>query len=547
MLGVMGGETPTTLFPSLRARLSGAFIVLTASLIAPGVAAAATDSFVVSTNAGQLRGIPHAGGGAQFFGIPYAEPPLGNLRWRAPVPAKHWTGIRNADAYGAPCVQPDLGEWNRHDAALGREDCLYLNVDVPHWPAKESLPVMFWIHGGSNLGGSGAGPLYNDGTLAAHGVVVVTINYRLGIFGFLAHPALTAESAQHASGDYGLLDQILALKWVRANIAKFGGDPNNVTVFSQSAGAINTGLLMTSPLARNLFQKAIAESGTALAPPLTTLTTAEQNGIKVAALVDPEAKDESSVAALAELRKIPAEKLRTVEVSLFGAGLVGADVDGWVTPRPPAQVFSSGQEAAIPLLIGTTTREFESSATPEELRAQIDRFTGPSSPKMLALYGLASGGQGDSDPKYGGAADQWSADWLFRCPTVVEAVWHTRAHHVVYEYELDHAIPGQPFAIHSSELPYVFGYFPKTGNLAGSFGPVDVKLADLFQTYWTNFAKTGNPNSAGLADWKPFGASQNYIQFVENGAVEPAQGLRRAQCAVYREILESQWPAPRAS
>src|SRR5581483_595141 len=300
----------------------------------------------VSTNAGQLRGIPHAGGGAQFFGIPYAEPPLGNLRWRAPVPAKHWTGIRNADAYGAPCVQPDLGEWNRHDAALGREDCLYLNVDVPHWAAKESLPVMFWIHGGSNLGGSGAGPLYNDGTLAAHGVVVVTINYRLGIFGFLAHPALTAESAQHASGDYGLLDQILALKWVRANIAKFGGDPNNVTVFSQSAGAINTGLLMTSPLARNLFQKGIAESGTALAPPLTTLTTAEQNGIKVAALVDPEAKDESSVAALAELRKIPAEKLRTVEVSLFGAGLVGADVDGWVTPRPPAQVFSSGQEAA---------------------------------------------------------------------------------------------------------------------------------------------------------------------------------------------------------
>jgi para-nitrobenzyl esterase len=199
--------------PSPRSLRFSVFFILIATLIAPGIAVAAADSFVVSTSAGQLHGIPHAGGGAQFLGIPCAEPPLGNLRWRAPVPAKHWTGVRNADAYGPPCVQPDLGEWNRHDAALGREDCLYLNVDVPHWPAKEPLPVMFWIHGGSNLGGSGTGSLYNDGTLAGHGVVVVTINYRLGIFGFLAHPALTAESAQHASGDYGLMDQILALKW----------------------------------------------------------------------------------------------------------------------------------------------------------------------------------------------------------------------------------------------------------------------------------------------------------------------------------------------
>lgn len=445
--------------------------------------------------------------------------------------------MRKADAYGAPCVQPDL-KWNHEEAILGREDCLYLNVDVPHWPAKEPLPVMFWIHGGSNLGGSGTASLYNDGTLAAHGVVVVTINYRLGIFGFLAHPALTAESAQHASGDYGLLDQILALKWVHENIAKFGGDPNNVTVFSQSAGAIDTGLLMTSPLARGLFQKVIAESGTALAPPLTSLATSEQNGVKVAAFVDPQAKDTSNAVAVAALRKIPAEELLTKTVLLFREGLIGPDVDGSVIPRPPAQVFFSGQEAAIPILIGTTTREFESSAAPEELRAQIDRFAGTSSGKMLELYGLASGGHGESDPEYGSAADQWSADWLFRCPTVTEAVWHTAAHHVVYEYELDHAIPGQPFAVHSSELPYVFGYFPKTGILAGNFGPVDIELAEIFQTYWTNFAKTGKPNSTGLADWKPFGESQNYIQFLENGAVVAAQGLRHAQCTLYREILE---------
>jgi para-nitrobenzyl esterase len=297
---------------------------------------------------------------------------------------------------------------------------------------------------------------------------------------------------------------------------------------------------MTSPLARGLFQKAIAESGSALAPPLATFVIAEQQGVKVAAFVDPETKDMSSAAAIAELRKAPAEEFRTKVIPLVRAGLgVGPDLDGWVIPRPPAQVFSSGQEAAIPVLIGTTTREFESSATPEQLRAQIDRFTGAPSPKMLALYGLEGGGQGDSDPKYGGAADQWSADWLFRCPTVSEAVWHTAAHHDIYEYELNHAIPGQSFAVHSSELPYVFGYFPKSGNLAGNFGPVDVKLAELFQTYWTNFAKTGNPNSTGLADWKPFGENQNYIEFLESGAVEPAQGLRRAQCTIYLETLKA--------
>jgi para-nitrobenzyl esterase len=512
-------------------------LALTSGLGMPGAARAAADPLVVSTSAGQLRGIARSDGGAQFLGIPYAEPPVGNLRWRAPAAVRKWAGVRNADVYGAPCVQPDLGDWNRRDAGLGREDCLYLNVDVPRWPTKERLPVMFWIHGGSNMGGSGTGSLYNDGTLRGHGVVVVTINYRLGVFGFFAHPALTAESDRHASGDYGLLDQILALQWVHENIAKFGGDPDNVTVFGQSAGAMDIGMLMTSPLARGLFERAIAESGTGLAPPLTTLATAEEHGLQAATLVDPETQKASSAAALADLRAIPAEELRTKSVALLRAGLIGPDVDGWVIPRSPAEVFSSGQEAAVPVLIGTTTREFESSATPEEVRTQIDRFSGASSPKMLALYGFDRGGQGNADAEYGSAADQWSADWLFRCPTVTEAVWHTAAHHVVYEYELDHAIPGQPFAIHSSELPYVFGYFPKTGNLAGNIGPIDIKLADLIQTYWTNFAKAGDPNSAGLAEWKPFGENQNYIKFTEDGTVAPAHGLRSGPCTLYRAIL----------
>lgn len=532
-------------FPLPRSLRFSAFVfLLAAAMIAPAAAAASEGDYVVSTTAGQVRGLPRSGGGAQFHGIPYAEPPVGNLRWRAPIPAKPWTGIRDADVYGAPCVQPDLGGWNRYDAEHGREDCLYLNVNVPAWPVKKPLPVMFWIHGGANEGGSGSGGLYNDGTLADHGVVVVTINYRLGLFGFLAHPALSAESAHHASGDYGLMDQILALKWVCANIARFGGDARNITVFGQSAGAMDTGMLMTSPLARGLFQKAIAESGTPFAPPLATLAAAEQQGVKLAARIDPGATSPSSATAIAALRAIPAQELlaKAGPVVREWPG-VGPDIDHWVIPHAPARVFASGREAAIPLLIGTTTREFGSALAVEPLRAAIEQAAGALAPEALALYGLANDGQGDADHKYGSAAEQWAADSVFRCPTVAEAAWHTAAGHAVYQYELDHAIPGQPFAVHSAELPYVLGYFPKTGNISGSFGRVDFELARLIQTYWTNFARTGNPNSAPLPEWKPFGKRQNYIQFLENGAVAPAQGLRRKQAKLYREALEARWKA----
>jgi para-nitrobenzyl esterase len=199
---------------------------------------------VVRTTAGLIRGIARSNGGAQFLGIPYAEPPIGPLRWRAPVPKKSWSGVRDANAFGSSCSQPLLGgAWNRHDAEHSSEDCLYLNVITPAWPAATPVPVMLWIHGGANQGGSGSGGLYTGGTLTAHGVLIVTINYRLDIFGFFAHPELTRESPHHASGNYGLMDQILALQWVHDNIAGFGGDPNNVTVFGQSAGSIDTGIL----------------------------------------------------------------------------------------------------------------------------------------------------------------------------------------------------------------------------------------------------------------------------------------------------------------
>jgi len=258
--------------------------VITASVgvLTTAVPLRADDNLVVKTTSGDLKGKARPGGGAEFLGIPYAQPPVGDLRWREPVPMKPWTGARDATSFGAPCSQPDLGDWNRHDAENGKEDCLFLNVIVPEWPVTRPLPVMFWIHGGANEGGTASSALYKDGTLVNHGVILVTLNYRLGIFGFLAHPELTAESAHHASGNYGLMDQVLALKWVHDNIARFGGDVTNITVFGQSAGSMDTSMLMTSPLAKNMFQKAIAESGAAFTAPLLSLPAAEHQGSTLA-------------------------------------------------------------------------------------------------------------------------------------------------------------------------------------------------------------------------------------------------------------------------
>jgi para-nitrobenzyl esterase len=522
---------------------------------APAQSAASSqpDPLVVRTTAGLVRGIARAKGGAQFFGIPYAESPLGPLRWHAPVPHKSWSGVRDANAFGASCSQALLGgAWNRFDHEHSSEDCLFLNVITPAWPATKPLPVMFWIHGGANQGGSGSGSLYNDGTLLNHGVLIVTINYRLGILGFFAHPELTSESPNYASGNYGLMDQILALRWVRDNITRFGGDPNNITVFGQSAGSIDTGILMASPLARGLFQKAIGESGAPFYPVLMPFDQAQQAGEQFAASF-PALTTENPIDFL---RSVPADDLIAKAAHFeWGTPPVGPIVDGWVVPRSPDKVFKAGKEAPISLLLGTTTREFGDSESPDALRKSIQDYAGKLAPQALALYGVADNGTGVNDPLYGAASVQWNADTEFHCPITTEALWHAAAHHSTFLYELDHAIPGQEAkgALHSAELPYVFGSFPKSGNIAGNFGPVDFHLADLIEDYWTNFAKTGDPNdgsswlgsektgdsnSAGLPHWPEFDAAQLYLVFTLDGQAVTSTGpLRGPQCDLYREIL----------
>ena len=520
--------------PLLACAVSGSFVS------AASTASAQTDPLTVSVSTGKLRGLARSGGGAEFLGIPYARPPLGKLRWREPVPARPWKGVREATKFGAACVQPLLvGDWNRYDAEHSSEDCLFLNVITPAWPAAKPLPVMVWVHGGANLGGSGGGDLYNAGTLTRHGVVLVTLNYRLGVFGFLADPALSRESGHNSSGNYGLLDQILALYWVQANIAKFGGDSNNVTLLGQSAGSMDTGILMTSPDARGLFEKAIEESGAAFSPPVVPLAEAEKTG--EAALE--ELKLPAGAAGIRAMRKIPASKLleRLNTLATRWPGGFTPDVDGWVIPKSPLAVFEAGEEAPVPLLLGATSREFGGGEPVDALCAIMARQAGDLAPRALALYGLADNGPGVNDPLYGNAATQWSADMLFHCPIATEALWHARAHEPVYEYEFDRPIPGQEAqgALHSAELPYVFGYFPKTGNIGGKFTDIDLKLADEIQAYWTNFARTGDPNGPGLPAWPRLDAAQRYLDFtVEGGTVASDKPLLAAQCGLYRDWLK---------
>ena len=413
------------------------------------------------------------------------------------------------------------------------EDCLYLNVAAPEWPPKSKHPVFVWIHGGSNTAGSGEAAGFDQRTLVRRGVVLVTINYRLGALGFLVHPELARESPHHVSGNYGLMDQVAALEWVRKNIRKFGGDPRNVTAAGESAGAFDISLLMTSPLASGLFHRVIAESGAASGFNLSmTAAHAEANGRKLAAhLKAPEG------GAIRYLRTLgPREILQAAKDSTNGdrTGLQ-TSVDGYVLPKPPAVVFAQGLGARVPMITGSNAQETGGSMPSERLREAIRKTYGNLAERALKLYGLAGAGEGTTDPLYGGPGRQWTTDIEFRCPSTAQAVVHTAAGNVTYEYEFERPLPGEKATAHASELNFVFGTWGENVKLAAE----DQKLSEQVQAYWANFAHTGDPNGAGLPAWPKFTVkSQDYLAFTDDGAVAKS-GMRREFCEVYIEDLKA--------
>ena len=493
------------------------------------VCAAVTHSDpAVSVTGGRIRGRA-LDGGAVFKGIPFAAPPVGDLRWKPPMPVKHWAGVRDAGEYSATCAQIDA-HWNKMAAAKGSEDCLYLNVWTPEWPSHSRKPVMLWIHGGGNMGGSalGAGgiePPFDGASLSHHGVVVVTINYRLGLLGFLAHPELTAESPHHASGNYGILDIVAALEWVKQNIATFGGDPAKVTVFGQSAGGHDTGILLVSPLSKGLFARAIEESGTIMmAGRVTqTLAEAEKHGVEIAAKMNAPAEG-----ALAYMRKLSVPDVLRASPA-YGSGGLGPIVDGYVVTQNPAKTFAAGREHRLPLLIGSNARERSLEGGAPALEKAIAQLYGDAAPRANALYAAAP-----AYPPYGDAGAQFLTDNFARCPSLTTAEFHSAAGNPVWEYEFSHAFPeATEGAVHSGELRYLFGVFPP-GTVADS----ERKISNEIETYWSNFAKTGDPNGGGLPAWPKFdNKAHGYLEFTDDGPIAK-QNLRGAFCRLWTEVLK---------
>jgi len=511
---------------------------------------------------------------AVFKGIPFATPPIGPLRWRPPQPVAPWPGIRDATKPSQPCMQSLQGTDGFIQplaAAYGApyalqqldpsEDCLYLNVWTPQLQPDAHLPVMVWLHGGSNRVGSGTEAGYDGISLAARGVIVVTINYRLGVMGFFAHPELTAESPHHSSGNYGLLDQIEALRWVKQNIAQFGGDPENVTLFGESAGSVDATTLMASPLSANLFRRVIAESGPAFGlGPSQNLAKMEGLG----AAVGKEAGGQPG-SQLTALRQLPAAQIAQIQGSLIASKFKGYDpnasiVEGWVLPQSTASAFALGKIQPVDLIAGLNAREFSAfrvgaAAAAKKLPQPANKPSVTDQMKQFAdvarpLYGdwtdLAVATYSLQILFHGAPAiDQATNDIVAACPIGAEAALTANTGRRAFVYRFDRSVPGKGEselgAFHSLELPYVFGTFQVRAFGWLPFTPTDQKLSQIMQTYWTNFAKTGDPNGPSLPRWVSWSADQEpFLSFSNSGDAVPQQHYSPMYCHLSPDRLKAQ-------
>jgi len=446
---------------------------------------------LVPVNGGSVRG-SEWNGSYLFRGIPFAAPPVGELRWKPPQPVVAWKGVRDATAQPASCIQNNQ-EWNYSDYLIGKEDCLTLDVRTPSMSGK--LPVLVWIHGGSNRAG---GP--NDIVLSDVGkqVVIVGVRYRLGIFGFLSHPALTAE--QGASGNYAIMDQIAALRWVHDNIAKFGGDPANVTIAGEAAGSQDVSLLLAAPATRGLFEKAIMESGTpGFGMPFRTLRQAEQIGMQADDLL-------KAGGSIEKMRGMSVPALLAVDLKLHDDAMesdnglwLHTTVDGKVFPADPRTLLE--QAPPRPVILGTNKLEFGAD---REHRDEMIRQVFGSNEAAARAYYHADQPSPPDDPRLGSLDEQIGTDVVFRCPTEHLAQLLSAKGAPVWRYEFD-AAPGGGKTSHAAEIGYAFGDL--------SFAP-----GLSLKPYWVDFVKSGDPNRPGLPQWPRFTPeAQQHVLFDAKG------------------------------
>jgi para-nitrobenzyl esterase len=489
-----------------------AFIVFGVFLLSSS-SSAQLRSMQQHTANGVVEGVVSSDGKVlSFKGIPYAAPPIGPLRWQPPQPVASWSGVRKAAEFGPRCMQTRVYDDMIFKDAGPSEDCLYLNVWTPQAPSQAGLPVMVWIYGGGFSAGATSEPRQEGGNLSQKGVVVVSMNYRLGIFGFFSHPQLARESGHDASGNYGLMDQLAALKWVHDNIAAFGGDPGNVTIFGESAGSLSVSALMASPLAKGLFRRAIGESGAFFS---TTLPLKPHTEVEKA---DAEfAKSALGTDSLEALRAKPAPEVLQAG-SKEGAPRFGPDIDGYFLPETVEAIFAAGKQTHVPLLAGWNRDEggyqfIFGTETPstETYVAKIRSLYGPNAVAILKLYPGATLEEAKRSARdLGGDRFIAFATWKW-----IEMQLKT-GQSPVYRYRFDQALPlpadappgAEPSAYHSAEIEFVFQVL-SSKNLP--WRPDDGKLSQLMGSYWTNFAKTGDPNGEGLPHWPAYTADSYFV------------------------------------
>jgi para-nitrobenzyl esterase len=510
-----------------------------------GAPAPVKTSASIRTTAGLVRGIDGSRPGVRaYLGMPYAAPPVGERRWRAPAPLLGtWTNVRSASTFGPSCMQgpnTPFGPWTSEFLLLGpmSEDCLYLNV----WTAaraNERRPVLVYVYGGGFSSGSGDVPVYDGAPLAEKGLVVVNMNYRVGALGFFVHPELTAESG--AAGNYGLMDQVAALEWVRENIANFGGDPQRVMVAGQSAGAMSVYLLTASPMTKGLFQRAAIESGPG---GLAAMGVATGRGV-ARARADAEADGVRYANALgaknlSELRKLPASKFVG-----GGAGIrFGPVVDSRFLTENPAETFAAGRQNDVPTIEGLNADEGSASptygrATAEQFKQQITQRYGARAAQFLAAYPAAT----DEDAHRAQIQSGRDAGIVGVHQLLIERA--KTSHTPAYGYYFDHAIPWpdkpQYGAFHTSEVPYVFGTLDK---LQRPWTEADRKLSATMMSYWANFAATGDPNGTGVPAWPAFSATQPTLLHIGD-RIEPMAPLPAQRMELYTQSPSTSPTAPR--